>query len=189
MASRTTKEGKTFTNLAFPLTQPAWPGKNIIGMEERGRCNAEGKGYKGMAKGSDSSNGLWIGRLENGRSDEGFTHGLRDHKSVFWFESAFDAMAFYQLNHQCMRLDDAVFISTSGNPSVNHTMAMLRETPEAAHYVCFDNDEAGRKFTENFIKLAEKQGIQTDRLLPLDGHKDWNDQLLAENERQNQLGR
>lgn len=189
LASRTTKEGKTFTSLAFPLSRPAWPGKDVIGLEERGRCNAEGKCYKGMAPGSDSANGLWIGRLNNGRSDQGYEYPIGGHKDVFWFESAFDAMAFYQLNRHCMRLDNAVFISTSGNPSANHTVAMLQQTPDAAHYVCFDNDEAGNKFAENFIKIADRMGVHTDRLIPLDGHKDWNDRLLAENERQNQMRR
>ncbi len=189
LASHTTKDGKTFTNLAFPLTRPAWPGKEVVGMEERGRCNSEGKAYKGMAKGSDSANGLWIARLEDGRSDQGFSQPIGRHKDVYWFESAYDAMAFYQLNHLTLRLEDAVFVSTSGNPSVNHTIEMLKATPEAMHYLCFDNDEAGRKFAENFRAIAERHHVETERLLPIDGHKDWNDQLLAENERINQCHR
>lgn len=189
LASRTAKDGKKFTNLAFPLTRPAWPGKDVVGMEERGRCNAEGKAYKGMARGSDSANGLWIARLEDGRSDQGFSHPLSGHNDVYWFESAYDAMAFYQLNHLTLRLEDAVFVSTSGNPSVSHTTAMLKETPDAMHFICFDNDEAGRKFADNFRSIAEKMNIDTERLIPIDNHKDWNDQLLAENELQNQCRR
>lgn len=62
LASRHRTDGKSFTNLAFPLSLPAWPGKQIVGLEERSRPNAEGKtAYKGMAAGSNATEGMWIG--------------------------------------------------------------------------------------------------------------------------------
>ena len=77
LASRHRTDGKLFTNLAFPLSLPAWPGQQIVGLEERSRPNAEGKtAYKGMAAGSNATEGMWIGRLEQHRSDVGYTTPL-----------------------------------------------------------------------------------------------------------------
>ena len=68
---------------------PGKDDKGIVGFEERGRARADGTSYKGMARGSNASEGLWLGS-PNGTK-------LQDAKRVFLFESAYDAMAFYQL--------------------------------------------------------------------------------------------
>lgn len=155
LASRHRTDGKSFTNLAFPLSLPAWPGKQIVGLEERSRPNAEGKtAYKGMAAGSNATEGMWIGRLEQHRSDVGYTTPLSGAKDVYWFESAFDAMAFYQIekkeNVAYADLGNAVFVSTGGTPSVRQFAGMLEQTPNANHHLCFDRDRAGQLYAVNF---------------------------------------
>ena len=155
LASRHRTDGKSFTNLAFPLSLPAWPGKQIVGLEERSRPNAEGKtAYKGMAAGSNATEGMWIGRLEQHRSDVGYTTPLSGAKDVYWFESAFDAMAFYQIekkgNVAYADLGNAVFVSTGGTPSVRQFAGMLEQTPDANHHLCFDRDRAGQLYAVNF---------------------------------------
>lgn len=137
--------GKTYTNLSFPLSLAAWPGKDIVGLEERSRPNADGKtAYKGMAAGSNAAEGLWIARLENNRSDMGFTRPIDKAKDVYWFESAFDAMAFYQLkmnepgNVGFHDLSNAVYVSTGGSPTKKQFSSMIEHTPEAIHHLCFD---------------------------------------------------
>jgi hypothetical protein len=92
--------------------------------------------------GSNSSEGLWIAAL--GKQD------LTDATDVYWFESGYDAMSYYQLHvKDNPSLEKAVFVSTGGNPTVGQMQRMLAVTPSARHHICFDNDLAGRQFTEN----------------------------------------
>jgi len=131
------------TNLAFPLTIPG--SKDIVGLEERGRPRLDGSsGYKGKALGSNASEGLWIA------SPKGTE--LKDARHVLWFESAYDAMAYYQLHARCNDdMKEAVYLSTGGNPTVMQFRGVIREAPQACHHLCFDNDMAGRQFAENFL--------------------------------------
>lgn len=156
LASRERTDGKRYTNLSFPLSLAAWPGKEIVGLEERSRPNADGKtAYKGMASGSNAAEGLWIARLEDHRSDMGFTHPIGASHDVYWFESAFDAMAFYQLELKRKPLafhdlGNAVFVSTGGNPSKQQFASLIAQTPDAMHHLCFDRDKAGEMYCVNF---------------------------------------
>jgi len=75
---------------------------------------------------------------------------LSDATDVYWFESGYDAMSYYQLHvKENPSLDKAVFVSTGGNPTVGQMQRMLVVTPSATHHICFDNDLAGRQFSEN----------------------------------------
>ena len=155
LAAKHRTDGKAYTNLAFPMSLPAFPGKQIVGLEERSRPNIEGKtAYKGMAAGSNATEGMWIGRLNSHRSDVGFNVPLSGAKDVYWFESAFDAMAFYQLEKKQTAayadLGNAVFVSTGGTPSVRQFAGMLEQTPGANHHLCFDRDRAGELYAVNF---------------------------------------
>ena len=157
LATRERGDGKKYTNLSFPLSLAAWPGKEIVGLEERSRPNAEGKtAYKGMAAGSNASEGLWIARLENNRSDMGFARPIGAAQDVYWFESAFDAMAYYQIKTNepgdvsYHDLANAVYVSTGGSPTKRQFSSMIEHTPEAVHHLCFDRDRAGRMFAVNF---------------------------------------
>lgn len=89
LATRKRPDGSSYTNLAFPLRLPKEPEK-VVGFEERGRARMDGSGsYKGKAEGSNSSEGLWIG------SPAGTALGDATH--IYWFESGYDAMSYYQL--------------------------------------------------------------------------------------------
>ena len=72
-------------NIGFPYTN----GENnqVRGYEMRGYG-----GYKSKAAGSDSSSSAWVADLSGGYPNVV--------KSVFFCESAFDAMAFYQWNRK-----------------------------------------------------------------------------------------
>ena len=154
IAMREAPTGKTFTNLSFPLRKPNDLAV-VVGLEERGRANAEGNVYKGMATGSNATEGMWIACPVGGALDKV--------KDVYWFESAYDAMAFYQIKKselkydnnrdsekELSRLDKSVFVSTGGNPSIRQFKGMLSETPDANHHLCFDRDRAGQLFAINF---------------------------------------
>ena len=131
-----------FQNLSFPLRIPGQ--QDIVGFEERGKPRLDGSsGYKGKALGSNSSEGLWIASPAH--------TALKDAKDVLWFESAYDAMAYYQLHAKTDKeLDKAVFLSTGGNPTVMQFRGVIREAQNAEHHLCFDNDLAGKQFAMNF---------------------------------------
>ena len=177
LATRHRADGLQFTNLAFPLSLPRNP-EQIVGLEERGRPRMDGSGsYKGKAEGSNSSEGLWIANLREPLDKVG---------GIAWFESAYDAMAFYQVNREMIRSNPdlsrkSVYVSTGGTPTDGQIRGMLTETPAASHFLCFDNDAAGRGFVERFKTIAQEMNIPPDRIkvfpmLPC--YKDWNDVLL-----------
>ena len=144
LASHKTADNRSryYRNLSFPLHIPGK--ETVVGFEERGKPRLDGSsGYKGKALGSNSSEGLWIAS-PNGTA-------LKDAKHVLWFESADDAMAYYQLHapHD-PHLGDAVFLSTGGNPTVMQFRGVIREAQDACHHLCFDNDVAGKQFVVNF---------------------------------------
>ncbi|MCR3600517.1 toprim domain-containing protein, partial [Salmonella enterica subsp. enterica serovar Mbandaka] len=95
---------------------------------------------------------------------------------IVWFESAYDAMAEYQLNPH-----PSVYVSTGGTPTENQIRGMLALTPDARHYLGFDKDVAGRLFAKNFKFIASKMGFRAENVQsyhPLGCYKDWNDALL-----------
>lgn len=148
LASRVAKNGNTYSNLAFPLTI-AGTDKGIVGLEERGRARLDGtSGYKGVALGSNASLGMWQA------SPDGNTIDRTDR--IYVFESAYDAMAYYQLKHKDDKnLKSAVFVSTVGNPSVGQMQQLIKATQAEIH-LCFDNDLAGRQFCTNFQGEAQR---------------------------------
>jgi hypothetical protein len=149
IASKTRTDGKTYANLAFPMTIAGKEG--VVGLEERSRPNADGKtAYKGMAAGSNAAEGLWIANLTD--------KPLNEAKDVYWFESAYDAMASYQLEPR-----KGVFVSTGGSPSNRQFSNMIEATPEATHHLCFDRDKAGQMFAVNFA-LQKDQRVFTSYL-------------------------
>ncbi|MBQ2486230.1 MAG: toprim domain-containing protein, partial [Candidatus Methanomethylophilus sp.] len=84
-------------------------------------------------------------------------------KRVYVFESAYDAMAYWQLHHEEDRdLRYAVFVSTGGNPTRGQMQGLIRTAPGAAFHLCFDNDEAGRQFTANFMTVAKEMKPYSD---------------------------
>ena len=182
LAERQSEDGRVFKNLSFPMTVPGKDDK-IVGLEERGRKKPDGTSYKGIARGSNASEGLWIGSPEATK--------LQDTKRVFIFESAYDAMAFYQilmgkgssLDAEAKKeLSHAVFASTGGNPSARQLEGLIRNAKDATFHIGFDMDEAGRNFAEQFKTLAEKENVPSDHIVreePSEGHKDFNEELLA----------
>lgn len=179
LATKHRTDGLAYTNLAFPLVLPKEPDR-IVGLEERGRSKMDGSGsYKGKAEGSNSSEGLWIANFSG--------KPLLKAGGVAWFESGYDAMAFHQLHRDAFRdnpelVKDSVFVSTGGTPTDLQIRGMLSVSPDVNHYLCFDNDSAGREFVKKFQAIAKSMHIESDRikvfpLMPC--YKDWNDTLLG----------
>ena len=144
-ANNQRKDGKVHYSLCFPYQQPGFD--KIIGMEQRGKPRKDGTTYKGMALGTDSTNGLWIANLTG--------KPLKEAKKVMWFESAYDAMACYQIMRKAKEPVKAVYVSTGGSVSKTQVAHMLEHTPEAEHHLCFDRDKAGLMFSCNFMMQKE----------------------------------
>ena len=175
IAMREAKNGKTYANLSFPLRKPN-DLERIVGLEERSRANKDGKTiYKGMAAGSNATEGLWMAS-PNGTS-------LDKVKDVYWFESAYDAMSYYQIMKADgnQALDKACFVSTGGNPSVHQYKGMMAQTMQANHHLCFDRDRAGRMFAFNFLVAKDNAGYKTAQteqgvmVIEDNGHKYYTD--------------
>lgn len=188
LAERTVGD-QTYKNLSFPMTIPGSTDGKIVGLEERGRRKQDGTSYKGMARGSNASEGLWIASPMGTK--------LQDAKRVFIFESAYDAMAFYQMlagkdsnltTQEKKELVGGVYASTGGNPSAKQFEGLLRTAKDATFHMGFDMDDAGMKFADMFRDLAEKANVPSNRVVreeTNDGYKDFNEELLAMIERKN----
>lgn len=188
LAERTVGD-QTYKNLSFPMTIPGSTDGKIVGLEERGRRKQDGISYKGMARGSNASEGLWIASPMGTK--------LQDAKRVFIFESAYDAIAFYQMlagkdsnltTQEKKELVGGVYASTGGNPSAKQFEGLLRTAKDATFHMGFDMDDAGMKFADMFRDLAEKANVPSNRVVreeTNDGYKDFNEELLAMIERKN----
>lgn len=122
----------TTYNLGFPYTRPS--SDTIVGYEVRGY-----KGFKSKVAGTDSSNAAWIVDLS---SDQVAT----TKRHVFFTESAFDAMAFYQANRNALDLSSSVFVSIGGTFSENQIKSVMQHYPNACAVDCYDNDIAGKLY-------------------------------------------
>lgn len=142
LATRHSEDGQRRTCLAFPMTLPEDADK-IVGFEKRGHAYTDGNSsYDDMTEGNHSGEGVWI-------ASPAWT-ALSEAKHIYWFESAYDAMAYYQL-HQANDKDlrKAVFISTGGNPTVEQMRGVLTLSLPAKQHICFDTDLAGIEFAKN----------------------------------------
>ena len=75
-------------------------------------------------------------------------------RSVFFCESAFDAMAFHQMNRSRLHPDVAL-VSLGGTFSDNQITVVMNRFPKAKAFDCFDNDIAGRIYGLRMIGLLE----------------------------------
>ena len=126
-------------NVGFPYTESAESG--IKGYEIRGMG-----GYKSKAAGTNSSSAAWVADLSGGNSEAV--------KSIFFCESAYDAMAFYQMNRA--RLDkDIALVSLGGTFSDGQIIKAMERFPNAKAFDCFDNDVPGRIYGLRLMALVE----------------------------------
>lgn len=136
-------------NIAFPYTRPQ--NDEVVGYEVRGY-----KGFKSKAAGTDSSNAAWIVDLSTDKDP-------LSKKYVFFTESAFDTMAFYQANKNKIDLSNAVFVSIGGTFSDNQVMAIMRHYRNAKAVDCFDNDIAGKIYGLRLLCLLNDERLETSR--------------------------
>ncbi|WP_443897938.1 toprim domain-containing protein [Paraprevotella clara] len=134
LAAKYNKDGTIHTCLAFPLTLPK-NGGTVVGFEERDCVRIDGSGsYQDKAEEGNTNEGLWI--ASPARTP------LAEAKHIYWFGSAYDAMAYYQLHQaQHPELQKAVFVSTCGEPTEKQMRGVLELTVPATQHICFDNNQ------------------------------------------------
>lgn len=125
-------------NVGFPYTDT---NNEVRGYEIRGMG-----GYKSKAAGTNSSSAAWVADMTQGDSVMV--------KSVFFFESAFDAMAFYQMNRATLPMNLAL-VSLGGTFSDGQITGVMQRFPNAKAFDCFDNDVAGRIYGLRMMALLE----------------------------------
>jgi hypothetical protein len=140
---------KPTTNIGFPYQVP---GKNeIVGFELVNYL------FKGHARGSNKSEGLWIADLRG----TGFP------PNVFIAESAIDAMSFYQLYKQKYQLDQAAFISTGGYVTDKQLRNVLQHYSSSLIHTLFDNDISGHLYDIRTACMKANKNLKI--------HKDQNE--------------
>ena len=90
-------------------------------------------------------------------------------------ESVIDSLSFLELAN----ISNAILVSTSGNVNIESTMQSIKEIHERFnvkyYYLAFDNDDAGKKFRDNFINEGHKLNFNMFNMIPTS--KDFNDDL------------
>lgn len=134
-------------NIGFPYTESSESG--VRGYEIRGMG-----GYKSKAAGTNSSSAAWVADLSGENPDSV--------RCIFFCESAFDAMAFYQMNRA--RLDsDIALVSLGGTFSDGQILKAMERFPNARAFDCFDNDVAGRIYGLRLMALVENFPIKISK--------------------------
>jgi hypothetical protein len=133
-------------NLGFPYTEPG--SVKVLGYEIRGY-----NGYKSKAAGTNSSSAAWIVDLSNKANP-------LDIRNVYFAESGYDIMAFYQANRLKIDKDSSVFVSLGGTFSDRQITDIMNHYSEARAMDCFDNDLPGRIYGVRMAGLLE--GLHLD---------------------------
>lgn len=129
--------------IGFPYREAGFDDK-VLGYELRGE-----KGFKGKAAGTNSTTAMWTAGIPSALNNpENVTH-------VYFAESAYDAMAFYQANEKRIDLAHSAFVSIGGALSNGQVNGAMRHFKYAKAVDCFDNDLAGRIYGMRMAALVD----------------------------------
>ena len=149
---RDTRFNSDYVNIGFPYTQPG--SDKVEGYEIRGYGS-----FKRKATGTNSTTAAWI-------VDFSKNNNPKDIKQVYFAESAYDIMAFYQANKAKLKgeLDQSVFVSIGGTFSNQQVGGIMDHYVNARAVDCFDNDVPGRIYGMRMVGVVENplNIVQTD---------------------------
>ena len=117
-------------NIGFPYHEPGTD--KTLGYEVRGYGN-----FKGKVTGTNSTTAAWIVNMAQ-------TENPIAIRNVYFAESAYDIMAFYQANALKIDPETSVFVSIGGTFSDRQITGIMNHYQNANAVDCFDNDLAGR---------------------------------------------
>lgn len=133
-----------YTYIGFPYTIPG--SLKTVGYEMRGVG-----GFKSKASGTDSTNGMWIAS---------FTDNPFEVKNIFITESAFDALAFYQLHKARIDLRSSVFVSFGGSFSDQQLSGIGKYYQAARFVLLFDKDLNGHMYDIRALSLIQEASMK-----------------------------
>ena len=120
-------------NLGFPYRVPGQD--EVVGYEIRGYNK-----FKSKATGSNSTTAAWIVDLSLHRNELAA-------QNVYFAESAYDIMAFWQANRLKLDKESSVFVSIGGTFSDLQIKSIMKYYERAKAVDCFDNDLPGRIYS------------------------------------------
>jgi Protein of unknown function (DUF3991)/Toprim-like len=127
-------QGNTPTNIGFPYKNDKG---EVTGFELRNND------FKGHARGTDKESSVWAAN---------FAMRKEMTRKVFLFESAIDAMSFYQLFNKQYDFKHAAFISFGGSLAPKQIDMVTKSYLNARFFSGFDNDYNGNMFDIMFEK-------------------------------------
>ena len=120
-------------NIGFPYKEP---GKDeVVGYEIRGYNK-----FKSKATGTNSTTAAWIVDMATNENPIAV-------RNVYFCESAYDIMAFWQANKLKLDKESSVFVSIGGTFSDHQVSGIMKYYERANAVDCFDNDIAGRIYS------------------------------------------
>jgi hypothetical protein len=124
-------ENNGYKNVAFPFTI-ADTDNRVRGYEIRNRA------FKSFSPGGDKINAAWVADFSDNKSLV---------NQIFFFESAIDAMSFYELKKGVFRTEHSVFVSAGGFPCTEQFSHVIKAYPVTATLIgCHDNDLHGNLY-------------------------------------------
>ena len=118
--------------IGFPYREPDFCA-DLAGYELRGD-----RGFKGKAAGTNSTTAMWTAGIHSALNNPQMV------RHVYFCESAYDAMSFYQANRAKMDLPHSAFVSVGGALSNGQVSGLMKHFCMAKAVDCFDNDLPGR---------------------------------------------
>lgn len=136
-------------NIGFPYRVPGQD--KVVGYEIRGFGQ-----YKSKATGSNSTTAAWIVDLASNENP-------RAVRNVYFAESAYDIMAFYQVNRMRLDTERSVFVSIGGTFSDLQIKSVMNHYANARAVDCFDNDMAGQVYGIRMAGLLDNKSLRIVR--------------------------
>ncbi|GJG69004.1 toprim domain-containing protein [Prevotella lacticifex] len=129
--------------IGFPYREPGFS-SDLAGYELRGD-----RGFKGKAAGTNSTTAMWTAGIHSALNNPQMV------RHVYFCESAYDAMSFYQANRAKIDLPHSAFVSVGGALSNGQVSGLMKHFCMAKAVDCFDNDLPGRIYGMRMAALLD----------------------------------
>ena len=129
--------------IGFPYREPDFCA-DLAGYELRGD-----RGFKGKAAGTNSTTAMWTAGIHSALNNPQMV------RHVYFCESAYDAMSFYQANRAKIDLPHSAFVSVGGALSNGQVSGLMKHFCMAKAVDCFDNDLPGRIYGMRMAALLD----------------------------------
>jgi hypothetical protein len=142
-------ENGGYKNIGFPFVI-ADQDEKIRGYELRNY------GFKSFSAGGDKINASWIADFSTNKNEV---------RNIFFFESAIDAMSYFQVKKGTFDPVQSVFVSSGGFPGIQQFAHVINGYPgDVRLYGCHDNDLQGQLFNIMLACVKENKSCIKNKL-------------------------